>query len=154
MPAARKGEQDAHEEGPGRVPVRHEREGLPEQGSGRSPGARDRSVEGAGEEGPEAPAEVGPPDPFVGPAHHPEDLADDAASERIHELLRGWEKHDLLGGWILFHEWIDPEGGHVVGWNISPGLDWIRCLGIIDAGSTRLRRDYLTPDDDELEDED
>lgn len=94
----------------------------------------------------------GPLDPFIGAHHHPEEIGDDAASERINELLRGYESDDLLGGWVVFHEWIDPDGNHRVGWNVSPGLDWVRCLGVLDAGQMVMRRDYLKPDDDEPED--
>jgi hypothetical protein len=90
-----------------------------------------------------------PADPSLGRPHYSEGLEDDTASERIHEFLRGYEDGDLLGGWVIFHEWIDADGNHSVGSNISPDLDWPRVFGIIEAGQMRLRRQYLTePDED------
>jgi hypothetical protein len=89
-----------------------------------------------------------PADPSSERPRHPETLDDDAAAERIHDFLRGYEDGDLLGGWVIFHEWIDADGNHSVGSNISPDLDWPRVFGIIEAGQMRLRREYLTQDQD------
>lgn len=90
-----------------------------------------------------------PHDPFADRPHHAEDIGDDEASERIHEFLRGYEDGDLLGGWVIFHEWIDADGSHAVGWNISPDLDWARVLGIIAVGQMKAQREFLNaPDED------
>jgi hypothetical protein len=80
--------------------------------------------------------------------HHPETLEDDAAAERIHELLRGYEDGDLLGGWVIFHEWIDADGNHSVASTIAPGLDWPRVFGIIATAQLRMSREYLTEPED------
>jgi len=53
---------------------------------------------------------------------------------------------------VIFHEWIDSHNNHCVGYNISPGLDWPRTLGIVSAGQMKLRRNYLN-DEAEAEDE-
>lgn len=90
-----------------------------------------------------------PADPDVGRAHYPESLDEDEAAERIHEFLRGYEDSDLLGGWVIFHEWIEPDGSHSIGHNVSPGLDWPRVLGIVDAAQMKLRRDYLMDQDED-----
>ena len=97
-----------------------------------------------------------PADPFVADQERfPEHIADDVASERIHEFLRRYETGDLLGGWVLFHEWINEDGDHVMGWTVAPGLDWHRLLGIVDAGHVRLRRRYIREEaSGDAEDED
>ena len=89
-----------------------------------------------------------PADPSLDRAHHPETLEDDAAAERIHEFLCGYEDGDLLGGWVIFHEWIDADGNHSVASTISPGLDWARVLGIVAAGQMRMTREFLSEPED------
>jgi hypothetical protein len=89
-----------------------------------------------------------PADPSADRPRHPEDVDDDAAAERIHEFLRGYEDGDLLGGWVIFHEWIDADGNHSVSSTISPGLDWPRVFGIVAAGQMRFTREYLSEPED------
>jgi len=85
-----------------------------------------------------------PADPFLERPRHPEGIDEEAAAERMHEFLRGYEDGDLLGGWVIFHEWIDADGNHSVASTISPGLDWPRVFGIIAAAQLRMSREYLT----------
>jgi hypothetical protein len=147
-----RGGTDAGAEGEGRLPVRHEREGLPDQGAGRETGPGDRDIQGPQERAPDPREEALDrrlEESFRSRRHFPEEIGDDEASERIHEFLRGYEDGDLLGGWVIFHDWIDADGGHHIGTNVSPDLDWPRCLGIVDAGGMRLRRAYMSEEDSE-----
>jgi hypothetical protein len=89
-----------------------------------------------------------PADPSLDRPRHAEGLEDDAAAERIHEFLRGYEDGDLLGGWVIFHEWIDADGNHSVASTIAPGLDWARVLGIVAAGQMRMTREFLSEPED------
>ena len=82
------------------------------------------------------------PDPFE-IERWPEDVGEDEAGERIHELLRGYERGDLLGGWVLFHTWVNEDGDVRGGWNTSPDLDFFRAMGIARAGELQIERAYM-----------
>jgi hypothetical protein len=97
-------------------------------------------------------ADAGPVDPFVEQVtRHPEDFGDEAASERIHELLQGYQAEgEILTGWVLLTAWATDEPGiTMTNWNVEPGQDWFRTLGILDAGRLKLRSEFLEPEDDE-----
>lgn len=95
----------------------------------------------------------GPQDPFVEEVERwPEEIAEDEASERINDLLRGYQDPDedcMLTGWVLLTQWSRPGGGDsTIAYTLSPDLDWARTLGIARAGQLKLEHEYMNAPDE------
>lgn len=94
----------------------------------------------------------GPADPFAEEtSKFPEELGDEQAQERIHEFLQRYQSgEELLTGWVLLTSWASTEPGtSALAYDVMPGQDWFRTLGILDAGVERLHAEFNDGDDED-----